>query len=360
MEHFYALIMAGGGGTRLWPMSRKQTPKQFLPLVEDESMFRVSVTRLSPLFSPDHIYIVAGERYADEVKKQAPEIPEQNFILEPSARDSGPAAALGVAVIHQRDPEATIAILTADHHIADKAGFRDALASAYDVAQQGYIVTFGISPSLPSTAYGYIRRGQPLTQARGLQAYHAAKFEEKPPLDVAIQFLTSGEYSWNSGMFIWRADQAMAEFKRQRPDYYQQMTRIAAAVDTPAYQGTLRAAWEGFERKSLDYAVMEHAERIAVIPVDIGWSDVGSWSTLYDVLSTDDSGNCARGNAAGWIAIDTHNTLVYSGKLVATIGVNDLVVVETDDALLICTRERAQDVKTVVEHLKATNQHDLV
>jgi len=360
MEHFYALIMAGGGGTRLWPMSRKQTPKQFLPLVEDESMFRVSVTRLSPLFTPERIYVVAGERYAEELKKQAPEIPERNFILEPSARDSGPAAALGVAVIHKRDPEATIAILTADHHIADKAGFRNALAAAYDTAQQGYIVTLDIAPTLPSIAFGYIRRGEPLTQTHGLQTYHAAKFEEKPPLNVAIQFLTSGEYSWNSGMFIWRAERALAEFERQRPDYHKQMGRIAAAVDTPAYQETLNEAWEGFEKKSLDYAVMEHAQRIAVIPVDIGWSDVGSWSTLYDVLSTDDNGNCAHGNAKGWIAIDTSNTLVYSGKLVATIGVNDLVVVETDDALLICTRERAQDVKNVVEQLKTTNKHDFV
>ncbi|MBE0690088.1 MAG: mannose-1-phosphate guanylyltransferase, partial [Anaerolineae bacterium] len=334
MEHYYALIMAGGGGTRLWPMSRKQTPKQFLPLVEEESMFRVSVTRLSPLFTPDRIYVVAGERYAEELKKQAPEIPERNFILEPTARDSGQAAALGVAVIHKRDPEATITILTADHHIADKAGFRNALAAAYDIAQQGYIVTLGISPSLPSTAFGYIQRGEALAQTRGLQTYHAIKFEEKPPLDVAIRFLTSGAYSWNSGMFTWRAEHALAEFERQRPDYRKQMAQIAAAVDTPAYQDTLRDAWEGFEKKSLDYAVMEHAERIAVIPVDIGWSDVGSWSALYDVLHTDADGNCAHGSAEDWIAIDTNNTLVYSGKLVATIGVKDLVVVETDDALL--------------------------
>ncbi|MCA9907284.1 MAG: mannose-1-phosphate guanylyltransferase [Anaerolineae bacterium] len=358
MEHYYALIMAGGGGTRLWPMSRRQTPKQFLPLVEDESMFRVSMTRLAPLFTPDRVYVVAGERYAEELMRQAPEIPERNFILEPSARDSGPAAALGVAVIHQRDPQATIAILTADHHIADKAGFRNALAAAHDVAQRDYIVTLGISPTMPSSAFGYIRRGEPLEQARGLQAYHAARFEEKPPREKAIEFLMSGEYSWNSGMFIWRSERALGEFERQQPAYHQHMAQIASTVDTPTYQETLRNTWESFDKKSLDYAVMEHADRIAVIPVDIGWSDVGSWSTLYDVLSKNDNGNCTHGNTQGWIAIDTTNTLVYSGKLVATIGVEDLVVVETDDALFICTRERAQDVKFVVEQLKASNMND--
>ncbi|MCL4251557.1 MAG: mannose-1-phosphate guanylyltransferase [Anaerolineae bacterium] len=360
MEHYYALIMAGGGGTRLWPMSRRQTPKQFLPLVEDESMFRVSMTRLAPLFTPDRVYVVAGERYTEELMRQAPEIPERNFILEPSARDSGPAAALGVAVIHQHDPQATIAILTADHHIADKSGFRNALAAAYEVAQQDYIVTLGISPTQPSSAFGYIRRGEPLTQTRGLRAYHAARFEEKPPREKAIEFLMSGEYSWNSGMFIWRAERAVDEFERQQPAYHQHMAQIASAIDTPAYQATLQATWESFEKKSLDYAVMEHADRIAVIPVDIGWSDVGSWSTLYDVLSKNDKGNCTHGNPQEWIAIDTTNTLVYSGKLVATIGVEDLVVVETDDALFICTRERAQDVKNIVEQLKATNMNDYI
>lgn len=354
-DHYYALIMAGGGGTRLWPLSRGKTPKQFLPIVEDDSMFRVSVTRLAPLFAPDHIYVVAGTRYADQLREEAPEIPAENFILEPSARDSGPAAALGVAVIHKRDSQATIAILTADHHISDKAGFRNALSAAYDIAQQNYIVTLGITPSLPSTAFGYIRRGEAMTTARGLQVYHSRGFTEKPDLETAQSFLLSGDYSWNSGMFIWHAERAMAEYARQRPETHAHMQQVASAVDTPDYESALLANWDGFEKKSIDYAVMEGADRMAVIPVDIGWSDVGSWSALYEVVVLDDAGNFAKPGIKDWLAIDTKDTLVFSSKLVATVGVEGLIVVETDDALLICSRERAQDVKLLVERLKAAD-----
>ncbi len=356
MRHYYALIMAGGGGTRLWPMSRASTPKQFLPLVEDESMFRVSVTRLAPLFTPDRIYVVAGERYASLLMQEAPEIPAENFILEPSGRDSGPAAALGIAVIHKRDPEATIALLTADHHIGDKEGFRRVLAAAYELAQSGEIVTLGITPSMPSTAFGYIRRGELRSTVDGLKAYTSLGFTEKPGLEKAQQFLLSGEYSWNSGMFIWRAERAIAEFARQYPSYHENMVRIAAAVDTPAYSDVLGAVWETFDKKSLDYAVMEHADRMLVIPVDIGWSDVGSWSALYEVLELDGDGNSLHGKAGDWVSVDTKDTLVYAGKLVVTIGVRDLVVVETDDALLICARERSQDVKVAVERLRASGK----
>jgi mannose-1-phosphate guanylyltransferase len=353
MDHYYALIMAGGGGTRLWPMSRGETPKQFLPLVEDVSMFRVSVTRLAPLFEPDHIYVVAGARYADHIKQEAPEIPTENFIFEPSARDSGPAAALGAAIIHKRDPQATIAILTADHHITDKQGFRNALAAAYTVAQSDRIVTLGINPSVPATGFGYIHRGEKLTETHGLQVYHSLGFKEKPNLETARHFLQSGEYSWNSGMFVWRADRALAEYERQCPSTYLHMLRVADAVDTADYAQVLAASWEGFEKKSLDYAVMEGAANMAVIPVDIGWSDVGSWGQLYEVLPLDDDGNFLKSGAQDWLKIDTKDTLVFSRKLVATIGVESLVVVETDDALLICHRDCAQDVKAIVERLKS-------
>ncbi|MDX2137234.1 MAG: mannose-1-phosphate guanylyltransferase [Chloroflexota bacterium] len=359
MDHFYALIMAGGGGTRLWPMSRGKTPKQFLPLVEDDSMFRVSITRLAPLFTPDRIYVVAGERYAEALKADAPEIPEQNFILEPSARDSGPAAALGAAVIHKRDPQATIAILTADHHITNKQGFRDALAAAYELAQQGHIVTLGITPDHPSTGFGYIRRGEPLAQANGLQAYHSLGFTEKPNAERAAEFLASGEYSWNSGMFIWRADTALQEFERQRIDsMYTPVQTIAAGVDTPDYNRVLNEYWGQIEKISLDYAVMEKAAKMAVVPVEIGWNDVGSWSALYDMLPQDDGGNILKGSAPQWIQIDTKDTLVFGDKLVVTIGVEDLIIVQTGDSLMICRKDRAQDVKQVVERLKAEQKSE--
>ncbi|MBC7812918.1 MAG: NTP transferase domain-containing protein, partial [Burkholderiales bacterium] len=192
MEHFYAMIMAGGGGTRLWPMSRNDSPKQLLPLVEEQSMFRVSVDRLAPLFTPDQIYVVTGQQYVEALRADAPIIPAENFVVEPYGKDSGPAAALGVALIHKRDPQATIAILTADHHIAEKDRFRSVLAAACTLAQENYIVTLGISPSFPATGFGYIRRGTALQKVDEFQTYTSRGFTEKPSVVAASSFVSSG------------------------------------------------------------------------------------------------------------------------------------------------------------------------
>lgn len=355
MDHYYALIMAGGGGTRLWPMSRGKTPKQMLPLVEEQSMFSVSVNRLAPLFTPEQIYVVAGESHVDALRRQAPEIPAQNFIAEPSARDSGPAAALGISVIQQRDPQATVVLLTADHHIADKDGFRRVLATAHDVAQQNTIVTLGISASLPSTGFGYIQRGTQLSEVNGFRCYKAVRFTEKPDFETAMAFIASGDYSWNSGMFAMRADTAMAEFQRQQPEIYRLMRQLQPSLDTPEYQDALHEIWQQVPKISIDYAIMEGAQNMAVIPVDIGWSDVGSWDALYDVLQADEGGNCFKGHAPDRITVDTKNTLVYSDKLTVTIGIENLVIVETDDVLMVCRKERAQDVRQVVSLLREKN-----
>ncbi len=351
MKHFYAMIMAGGGGTRLWPMSRQDKPKQLLPLVEDDSMFKVSVKRLAPLFTPDRIYVVTGRKYFDTLRADVPEIPEENFIIEPYGRNTAPAVALGLTVIKKRDPEATIAILTADHHITRKEDFRNVLAAAYDMAQDGHIVTLGISPSYPATGFGYIRRGEPIRQINGFDCYQSLGFTEKPNLEKALEFLASGEYSWNSGMFIWKAEQAMNEFKRQQPEMYNQFAEIEKAVDTPEFEETLDSAWDNIKGTSVDFAIMEHAENITVIPVDIGWNDIGSWSALFDVLKLDRYGNHFKGKSPDKVNLDTRNTLVYSEKLTVTIGVEDLIIVETPDALLICHKDRTEDVKEVVNLL---------
>jgi mannose-1-phosphate guanylyltransferase len=360
MKHFYAMIMAGGGGTRLWPMSRSATPKQLLPLVEDRSMFHVSVERLAPLFTPEQIYVVTGENYVAALRAETPEIPAENFIVEPNAKNNGPAALLGLTVIQKRDPEATVAILTADHHIAYKDVFRSVLSGAYELAQRGKIVTLGISPSFPSTAFGYIRRGEAIGEVMGFRAYTSLGFTEKPNLRKAMEFLSSGDYSWNSGMFIWRADQAMAEFERQQPTMYASIVGTQAFVDTPDFHDKLAAAWENVEKIAIDFAVMEGAENMAVIPVDMGWSDIGSWDALFDVLDLDDAGNGIKGHAPDHMMIDTKNTLVYSDKFTVTIGVENIVVVDTDDALMICHKDRAQDVKEVVNRLREANKESLL
>jgi mannose-1-phosphate guanylyltransferase len=351
------MIMAGGGGTRLWPMSRQDTPKQLLPLVEDKSMFKTSVDRLAPLFAPDQIYVVTGLKYAEILRAHAPEIPAENFIIEPYGRESGPAAALGLSVIYKRDPEATVAILTADHHITRKDVFRDVLAAAYDVAQQGYIVTLGISPSYPATGFGYIHQGEELTKVNGFTAYVSLGFTEKPNAVTATSFLASGDYTWNSGMFIWRADRALEEFARQQPDMYGHFRDLMPTIDTHEFEAKLEDIWDYVTKISLDYAVMEGAQNVAVIPVDIGWSDVGSWDSLFEVLKLDKFGNSFKSREPLKVILDTANTLVYSDKLIVTIGVKDIIVVETPDALLICHKDRTQDVKEVVNHLLTTRNY---
>jgi mannose-1-phosphate guanylyltransferase len=353
MEHFYALIMAGGGGTRLWPLSRKTRPKQMLPLTEERSMFQLSVERLLPLIPIDHIYVVASREYAAQLHESVPEMPLENFIIEPYGRNNGPAAGLGTVHIRRRDPDAIISMLTADHHISDQDKFRNVLRAGCSLATQKHIVTLGISPSFPSTGFGYIKRGNPLTEVGGFQAYSSSGFTEKPNKDTAIEFLISGLYYWNSGMFMWRVDQIMAEFARQQPDMCRNLEMIAQAIGQDNYTETLERLWPEMKKLSIDYAVMEGAQDVVVIPVDIGWSDVGSWATLFEVLSGDINGNVSRGQDKDHVKIDTCDTLIVSDRMVVTIGIENIVIVDTPDVLLVCHRDRSEEVRDVVNQLKA-------
>lgn len=351
MNHLYALIMAGGGGTRLWPLSRKQRPKQMLPLTEDQTMFQVAVTRLDPLLPPEHIFVVTGQDQVRALRDDAPQVPPENFIAEPFGQNTAPAVGLALGHILHRDPLATVAVLTADQHIGDKDKFRRVLAAAAQHCQDGSIVTLGITPSFPSTGYGYIRRGAALRQIGEFQIYRADEFCEKPDLDTATAYLLSGLYSWNSGMFILRGDHLLAEYERQQPALAALLRRIRAAIGSPRYEAVVAECWPQMPRLSIDYAVMEGAERMSVIPVEMGWSDIGSWATLYDTLPRDASGNVQRGHGPAMVAVDTHNTLVISDRLVAIIGLDDIVIVDTPDALLVCRRERSQEVRKIVEAL---------
>lgn len=353
MHNLYALIMAGGGGTRLWPMSRKNKPKQMLSLVNKHTMFQVSFERLNPLIPPERVFVVSGQDQVEQLQADAPQIPAQNFIVEPFGQNTGPAVGLALMHIQHIAPDAVIAVLTADHHIANHDKFRHVIAAAAKQAEQGYIVTLGISPTFPSTGYGYIKRGDTLAKIDDFQSYVASGFTEKPNLGTATEFLLSGMYSWNSGMFISKLDYLLSEYKRQQTTMITLLDTIAQAISTPQYDAVLAEAWPQMPRLSIDYAVMERAERMAVIPVDMGWSDIGSWASLYDILEGDQNHNVLRGNAQH-ITVDTANTLIISDRLVATIGVEDLVIVDNGNALLVCPRERSQDVRTVVDQLKQT------
>ncbi|HLY27388.1 MAG TPA: mannose-1-phosphate guanylyltransferase [Aggregatilineales bacterium] len=350
MRHLYALIMAGGGGTRLWPLSRREHPKQVLALTEDRTMFQVTVDRLSGLIPPEQIFVVAGRSLAPLLRDSTPQIPVDNFIIEPEGRDSGPAAGLGTYAIHSRDPDAVVAVLSADHHIANEDRFICALRAAHNYAIRGLIVTLGIEPLYPATGFGYIQRGNLLDECGEFSVYKSIGFTEKPDETTATRFVASGKYSWNAGMFIWQTSRAIDEFARQQPE----MDSIFRYMLTG--RNDVDDKWQTVNKLSLDYAIMEKAINVVVIPVDIGWTDVGNWATLFAVLRHDDHGNAMRSNSDQHLNIDTHDTLIVSDKMVVTIGMENVVIVDTDDAILVCQKDRAQDVKQVVQHLKAVGQ----
>lgn len=361
MRNLYVLIMAGGGGTRLWPLSRKQRPKQMLPLLSERSMFQMAVDRLAPILSPERIFVVAGRDYLAPLHASVPHVPRDNFIGEPYGRNTAPAVALGLAHILARDPDAVIAVLTADHYIADSAQFCRVLTAGAQLAAQDYIVTLGISPSYPATGFGYIRRGAALETIGEFETFYSEGFTEKPDAETALQFVASGLYSWNSGMFIFSGQQMVAEFQRQQPDMAAALSQLRASAGGDDYPARLEALWPSMAKLSIDYAIMEGAERVAVIPVDVGWDDVGSWDALLDVLQGDESGNVVKGRAsADHIALDTHQSLVISDRLVVTIGLDGVVVVDTDDVLLVCHREHAQAVRTAVNQLREQGRDDVL
>src|SRR5258706_485769 len=358
-KHTYAVIMAGGGGTRLWPISRKETPKQLLPLLGKETLFQSTVARLESLFPPERILVVTVAEQASIMQEQVPAIPVENYLIEPAPRGTASVVGLAAAVLKKRDPQAVMAIQTADHHIRNRDLFNYLIKTAVDVAEKNYLVTLGITPTFPSTAYGYIQQGEPLVGEYRYPVYTVKRFKEKPDEVTAQRFLGSGDHSWNSGMFVWRVDTILGEIEKQMPELFRAIDEIASVWNTPDRDEALRSNWQDLKSQTIDYGIMEQAERVAVLPAGgLGCSDVGSWDSLFEVLLPEMNANGAS-NAQQHPALNTHNTLVYGTsdqRLIVTIGLDSVVVVDADDVLMICKTDQSQKVRDVVEHLKKHNQ----
>jgi mannose-1-phosphate guanylyltransferase len=357
MDHFYAVIMAGGGGTRLWPISRKNKPKQVLELFGENTPFKMTVDRLQPIIPVDQIYVVTIVEQADHLKEQTSKIPERNFILEPMPRGTASVVGLAATILHHQDPDSVMAVLPSDHFIRNVEKFREVLIAAYEIACEGELVTLGIDPTFPSTGYGYIHQGELITRDP-IPAYRAVQFKEKPSLEIAKTYLESNEYVWNSGMFIWKTDRILKEIQIHMPGLSNGLRRIQSVIDHAEFGAVLREVWKGLESKTIDYGIMEKAQRVCVIPAgEMDWIDIGGWDRFFDILDKDENGNIILGD--GCLYTDLKESLVFrqqgrsEERVIALLGLEGLVIVETEDVLLICSRERAEEVRSFIDTLSS-------
>jgi mannose-1-phosphate guanylyltransferase len=362
----HAIILAGGRGTRFWPRSRTRTPKQLLNIVGKSTMLKQTVARLRPLLPADHIWSVTNTEQADALRKQLPAAARRRVLTEPVGRNT--AAAIALAAIHVRHAakgDALLAVLPADHYIARPELYREIVRTAFQVAQDPErMVVLGVPPTRPETGFGYVERmGEPL-QVNGHPVYAVRRFTEKPQLEIARQYIATGNYQWNAGMFFWRVSTFLEALKKFLPKTSDALEGLSAHIGKRTYDSALKKIYRKLENISVDYAVLERAtreegpSRVFVIPAEIGWSDIGSWAAVHELVATQADENVLAGH--GQTLDATGNFFWSPDKFVAAIGVHNLVVVETPDALLICPRERAQDVSKIVKALEDKKLKELL
>lgn len=352
----YVLILAGGTGTRLWPRSRQSTPKQLLALMGGQTMMQATVNRVLPIVPYEHIFVATNQTYGKMVKEQIPNLPAQNIIQEPSGKSTAPCIGLAAAHMRPLNPGEVMASLHADHFIADEEGFRQALLAAGEVAKEGYLVTLGVKPTRPETGYGYVQAGRELGQYNGQTVQQAVRFLEKPDLPTAEKFIASGQYYWNSGIFIWQLSTLYRAFEAYMPEFARQLHQIEQALQNGQ---PIEPIWQQIRPESIDVGIMERAEKVAVVPVDIGWNDVGSWAAIHDINRPDANRNVVLD--AEHISIDTSGSLIQgNGRLIATIGLDNIIIVDSGDALLVCSKDKAQEVKQVVQWLEDHRRTELL
>lgn len=345
-----ALIMAGGKGERFWPRSRTHLPKQFLSLTGDgKTMIQLTVERISGLVDIEDVYVATNRAYKSLVQEQLPGIPEQNILLEPVGRNTAPCIGLGAEHIAKKYDDAIMMVLPSDHLIKMPAVFAGVLGQGAKVAQEGEnLVTIGITPAYPETGYGYIKFD---AAAKNGGAYAVERFVEKPDRATAEQYLASGDYLWNSGMFLWKVSSIRANIKRFMPDLADSLAKIAASIGTGEYEKTLEAEFTAIKGESIDYGIMEKAKNIYILPGNFGWDDVGSWLAVERINPTDEHGNMVKGNV---VSYDMRGCTIEGGeKLIAAVGLRDIIVVDTADATLICDKQSAGDIKKILESLRS-------
>jgi len=355
---FYAVIMAGGSGTRLWPISRKRRPKQSQRIVGNRTLLQKTFTRLRKAVDSKHILITTGSANLRDIKKQLPNLQRPNFSVEPERRDTGPALGLAAVTLEKRDPESIMSCVYSDHYIIDEDEYRRIARLAESLIREkpDYTVILGINPTYPEIGYGYIERARFFEKRGKSEIYYVKKFVEKPNLKIAKSYLKTGRYLWNSGMFFWKAQTLLKLFEKNLPDTYKCLRKIQAALGTREEKKVLREEYGRIKPISIDYGVVEKTKKILTIPSEFGWSDIGHWQSVKEILPGDKRGNFTKCHHIG---LETDGSLIYAPakKIVATIGLRDMIVIDTEDALLICPKDRAQDVKKLVQELEKNGQN---
>ncbi len=354
----HAVILAGGRGTRFWPLSRRAQPKQLLDLTGDGSLLAMTLERLEPLVPAAKQWILTSELLAEKVRKHAPRVPADQIIAEPVGRNTACAVGLAAALVEQRAGDVPFAVLPSDHIIAPAPEFQGALSQAFKITKDNEVLlTFGVTPSRPETGYGYIEEGEPLASAA--PARRVAAFTEKPDHATATRYLEGGRHFWNSGIFAWRPSVLLEGLKRELPDLCDSVRRCAAAgeVGTSKFLEALKSTYQGAPSISIDYALMEKARNVVVLPASFSWNDVGQWVSMRELWPLDKDGNCSRGEV---LALSSQDCVVYGpDRLTALLGVKDIIVVQTEDATLVCDAKRSQDVRLILEALQREGRKDL-
>lgn len=364
LAHLYVVILCGGGGTRLWPLSRNSSPKQFIDLVGNENLFTKTLKRAKKLVSPDHIFIMTNKNYFNEIKKSASSLPQENIITEPEKKNTALAMGVIAGIIHKRDAEAVIINLASDHLISHDDIFVESMLAAAKVAEGNkYLVAVGITPTFAHTGLGYIHADGQIGKESGFPFLRVEGFREKPDEETAKKFLATGEYYWNANLYTWSTKLILAEFAALAPELYQHISAIMNSSNTNDFDSILAKEYSLAKEEQIDTAISEKTDKLAVIAGNFGWTDIGSWNVVHDEVEKDGEGNAliSREEGADWFRLDTKNSLVSTGKKqIVTIGLDSVVIIDTPDAILVAHKDRVQDVKKVVEHLKNTGKDGLL